>query len=147
MTLTNSSIRIFPPSMAETSIIAKENGSRSILKQNKRILKSSFFYDLLKLKKYYTSEIILGGSCVRDNCSGDNYLGAIVQPGEACPVTEPQWSDIRLGHSFFGCTISLARPIGHAKRKKKASAQNQSARPIEKQDFWPSFLTYFYWKF
>ena len=62
--------------MAETSIIAKENGSRSILKKKKkRVLKSSFFYDLLKVKKYYTSEIIVGRSCVRDNCSGNNYLG------------------------------------------------------------------------
>ena len=78
MTLTNRLVSIFPPSMAETLIIAKENGSRSILEKKtkkKRILKSSFFYDLLKVKKYYTSEIIVGGSCVRDNCSGDNYLG------------------------------------------------------------------------
>ena len=48
MTLTNRLVSIFPPSMAETLIIAKENGSRSILggekkKKKKRILKSSFF--------------------------------------------------------------------------------------------------------
>ena len=37
MTLTNRLVSIFPPSMAETLIIAKENGSRSILeKKNKK---------------------------------------------------------------------------------------------------------------
>ena len=33
MTLTNRLVSIFPPSMAETLIIAKENGSRSILEK------------------------------------------------------------------------------------------------------------------
>ena len=36
MTLTNRLVSIFPPSMAETLIIAKENGSRSILEKKKK---------------------------------------------------------------------------------------------------------------
>ena len=36
MTLTNRLVSIFPPSMAETLIIAKENGSRSILGEKKK---------------------------------------------------------------------------------------------------------------
>ena len=36
MTLTNRLVSIFPPSMAETLIIAKENGSRSILEEKKK---------------------------------------------------------------------------------------------------------------
>ena len=112
-------------------------------KQKKRILKSSFFYDLLKVKKYYTSEIIVGGSCVRDNCSGDNYLGGnySAKGNLSCHRTSVIWH--QAWTSFFWVhNFTCAPDRARKKKQKKTSAQNQSVRPIEKQDFWPSFLTF-----
>ena len=118
MTLTNRLVSIFPPSMAETLIIAKENGSRSILEKKKRILKSSFFYDLLKVKKYYTSEIIVGGSCVRDNCSGDNYLGGnySAKGNLSCHRTSVIWHQ---AWTFFFWVHNFTNAPDRARKKKK----------------------------
>ena len=112
-------------------------------KKKKRVLKSSFFYDLLKVKKYYTSEIIVGRSCVRDNCSGNNYLGDSysARGNLSCHRTSVIWHQAWT-FFFWVHNFTCAPDRARKKKQKKTSAQNQSVRPIEKQDFWPSFLTF-----
>ena len=76
MTLTNRLVsEYFHQAWLRLQLLLKKMEVDQFWKKKKRVLKSSFFYDLLKVKKYYTSEIIVGRSCVRDNCSGNNYLG------------------------------------------------------------------------
>ena len=144
MTLTNRLVsEYFHQAWLRLQLLLKKMEVDQFWKKKKRVLKSSFFYDLLKVKKYYTSEIIVGRSCVRDNCSGNNYLGDSysARGNLSCHRTSVIWHQAWT-FFFWVHNFTCAPDRARKKKQKKTSAQNQSVRPIEKQDFWPSFLTF-----
>ena len=144
MTLTNRLVsEYFHQAWLRLQLLLKKMEVDQFWKKKKRGLKSSFFYDLLKVKKYYTSEIIVGRSCVRDNCSGNNYLGDSysARGNLSCHRTSVIWHQAWT-FFFWVHNFTCAPDRARKKKQKKTSGQNQSVRPIEKQDFWPSFLTF-----
>ena len=86
--------------MAEAPRVAKENGSRSALMENKFTYGSSC-----------PGAIVLGGDCPENNFSGGNYLvgicqGAVVQGWTDCIVTNVSHGikNLKLFHKSYKAT-------------------------------------------